>query len=60
MLQLVWHLYVDTAVQGGEIYSFNTEGDRYPVVSQASCRMGWSLIEVQADTGIEKRTVHKI
>ena len=37
--QLVWHLwYVDTAVEGSELYYYNTEGDRNSVVSQASCR----------------------
>ena len=26
--QLVWHLYyVDTAVEGSELYCYNTEGD---------------------------------
>ena len=38
--QLVWRLhYVDTAVEGSELYCYNTEGDRNSVVSQASCRM---------------------
>ena len=32
--QLVWHLqYVDTAVEGSEFYSYNTEGDRTVEVS---------------------------
>ena len=34
--QLVWHLYVNTAVKGSELYCFNTEGDRSSEVSQAS------------------------
>jgi len=37
--QLVWHLYVDTAVEGIGLNCYNTEGDRNSVVSQASCRM---------------------
>ena len=39
MRQLVWHLYVDTAVEGSELYCYNTEGNRISVVSKASCRM---------------------
>ena len=31
--------YVDTAVEGSELYCYNREGDRNSVVSQASCRM---------------------
>ena len=59
--QLVWHLwYVYTAVQGSEICNYNTEGDRNSVVSEVSCRMGWTLLELQAETGIEKQTIHKI
>jgi hypothetical protein len=38
--QLVWHLYyVDIAVEGSELYSYSTDGDRHSVVSQASCGM---------------------
>jgi hypothetical protein len=38
--QIVWHLlYVDSAVEGSEIYCYNTEGDRNPVLSQVSCRI---------------------
>ena len=58
--QLVWHLYVDTAVEDNELYYYNPEGDRNSVVSQASWRMGWALLELQAKTGIGKRTIHKI
>ena len=47
--QLVWHLYyVYTAVEGSELYCYNTEGDRNSVVSQALCRTGWKLLESQA------------
>jgi hypothetical protein len=32
--QLVWDLkYVDTAVEGSELYCYNTEGDRNSIVS---------------------------
>ena len=48
--QLVW--YVDTVVEGSELYSYNTEGDKSSVVSQASCRIGWTLLELQAEAGI--------
>ena len=41
-------------------YSYNTENDRNSVVSQASCRMVWTLLELQAEIGIEKRTIYKI
>ena len=52
--------YVDTAVQGSEpYYGYNKEDDRMPVVSQASCRMGWTLLELQAETGREKWTIEK-
>ena len=48
MRQLVWYLYyVDTAVKGSVLYCYNTEGDRNAVVSQASFRMGWALLELQ-------------
>ena len=48
--QLVWHLYVDTAVNGSELYYYNIEGKQNSVVSQASCRIGWTLLELQAET----------
>ena len=34
--QLAWH--VDPAVEGSEIYCYNTEGDSNSVASQESCR----------------------
>ena len=47
--QLVWHfLYVDTAVEGSELYCYNTEGDRNLVVSQVSCRMDVIWLEHHA------------
>ena len=56
VLQLAWRLqYVDTAVEEIEIYCYNTEGDINSVVSEASCKMGWILIELQAETGIGKK-----
>ena len=42
--QLVWH-YLDTAVEGSELYCYNTESDRNSVVSQASCRMDMTWLE---------------
>jgi hypothetical protein len=52
--QLVWHLlYTNTAVDGSELYFYNTEGDINSVVSQASCKMGWTLLEFQIETGME-------
>ena len=39
MHQLVWYLYVDTAVEVSETYYYVTERYRISVVSQASCRM---------------------
>ena len=57
---LIWHLYVDTTVEGSELYCCNAEGDRNSVASQALWRMGWTLLELQAETGIEKRTFHKV
>jgi hypothetical protein len=58
--QLLWHLlYVDTAVEGSELYFYNTEGDRNPVLSEASCRM-----DVIRDSSVRKGIVphgfHKI
>ena len=38
-----WY-YVDTAVKGSELYCYYIEGNRNPVVSQASCRMDVSRI----------------
>ena len=44
--QLVWHLlYVDTAVEGNELYCYNTEGDRNSVVCQASCKIYVTWLE---------------
>ena len=38
--QLLWQFqYVDTAEDGCDFYCYNREGNRNPVVSQASCRM---------------------
>ena len=37
--QVVWHLYVDTAINNSELYCYNTEGVRNSLVNQASCRM---------------------
>ena len=53
-------LVVDTAVEGSELYCYNTEGNRNSVVSQVSSRMGRTLLELQAETGIEKRSFHMI
>ena len=45
--QLVWQLYVDNAVEGSELECYNTEGDRNSVVSQASCRMDVTFLELE-------------
>ena len=37
--QLLWHLYVDTAIQGSKTYCYNTEVYTHSVVSLASLRM---------------------
>ena len=37
--QLVWNLYIYTALEGSELFCYNTESDRNSVVSQASCRI---------------------
>ena len=37
--------YVGTAVEGSELYCYNTEGDGNSVVSQASCRMNVTRLE---------------
>jgi hypothetical protein len=38
--QLVWHLqYVDTSVEGSELYCYNTEDDRNSV--EVKCRAEW-------------------
>jgi hypothetical protein len=37
--QLVWLLYINTAVEGSRLYCYNTEGNRNSVVSKVSCRM---------------------
>ena len=65
--QLVWHLrYIDTAVEGSELYFYNTEGNRNSVVSQVSCRMdvtracGMSSLEHDCpprDRSVQKRLV---
>ena len=45
--QLVWHLqYVDTVVEGSELHCYNIEGDRNSVVSEASCRMDVTQLEL--------------
>ena len=38
-----------------EIYRYNTEGDRNSGVNQVLFRMEWILVELQVETGIEKR-----
>ena len=43
--QLVWYLYVDTALESSELYLYNIEGDRNSVVSQKSRRMGVTRLE---------------
>ena len=43
--------YVETAVEGSEIYCCNTGGDRNSVVSQASCRMDVARLEQRAYSG---------
>ena len=45
MHQLAWPLYVDTAVEGGELYCYNTEGNRNSVVSRALCRIDVTRLE---------------
>ena len=51
--QLVCNFYyVDTAVEGSELYCYNTEGDRNSVVSQASCRMDVTRLEQCAYSGL--------
>jgi hypothetical protein len=37
--------YIETAVEGSEIYYYNTEGNRNSVVSQASYRMDMTRLE---------------
>ena len=38
--QLVWDLqYIDTAIEGSELYCYNIEGDTNSVVGQVSYRM---------------------
>ena len=51
--------HVGTEVEGSELCCC-TECNGKSVVSQAACRMGWRLFELQAETGIEKRTILKI
>ena len=36
------------------------QGVTNSVVSKAMCRIGWTLLELQAKTGVEARTIHKI
>ena len=49
MPQLVWHFsYVDTAVEGSEIYCYDKESDRNSVVSQALCRINVTQLEQHA------------
>ena len=44
--QLVCQLqYVETAVEGYELYYYNTEDDIYPVVSQAFCEIDVTRLE---------------
>jgi hypothetical protein len=38
--RLLWHLYVDIAVEGSDLYCYNIEGDRNTVVSKA--RAEWT------------------
>ena len=49
--QLVCHLlYIDSTVEDNELCCYNTEGDRNSVVSQASWKMGWTLLELKVET----------
>ena len=49
MRQLAWYLhYVDTAVEGSELYYYKTEGDKISDLSQASCRMDVTRLEQSA------------
>ena len=51
MHQPVWHLwYVDTAIEGGELYCYNMEGDRNSVVNHVSCRMDVTRLEQNSQT----------
>ena len=43
------------AVEDSELRCYNTDGGINSVVSQASCRMGWTLLELQAETDIKNR-----
>jgi hypothetical protein len=38
-------IVVDTAVEGSELYCYNTEGDRNSAASQALCRMDVTRLE---------------
>ena len=52
MPKLVWHLwYADTAVEGSELYCYNT-GDINPAVSQESCRMDVTRLEQRVYSGL--------
>ena len=56
MHQLVWHWYdVETAVESSELNCYNTEGDKNSVVNQASSKTRWTILELQAETGIDLR-----
>ena len=37
---------VDTTIEDSVLYCFNTEGDRNSVVSQVSCRMDMTQLEL--------------
>ena len=43
-----------------ELYCYNTEGDRNSLVNQESYRMGGTLLQLEAEIDIEKRTIHNI
>jgi hypothetical protein len=52
--------FIDITAYGSKIYFYIKEGDINSVVSQASCRMGWTLLELQVETDIEKQVIHNI
>jgi len=43
-----------------ELYCYNTEGERDSAINETTCRIGLTLFELQAETGIENRTIHRI
>ena len=49
-----------TAIESSDLHCYNTAGDRISVVSQTTSRMGWILLELVAEIGIEKRTIYNI